>query len=112
MNSTEILIPISFFALVYGIVYLLVRRKERMALIEKGVSAELLESSNKTPSSLKWGMLFVGVGLGLLIGRILGELTCLGEEEAVFSMILLLGGFSLILYHIIASRMEKNPPRE
>src|SRR5512138_2389969 len=105
MNA-EILIPISLFAMVFGIVYLVVRRKERMALIEKGLTADILNSHKRrvVPSSLKWGMLAVGVGLGILIGRILTAYTCLGEEESFFSMVFLFGGFSLILYHFIARR--------
>jgi|WetSurMetagenome_2_1015567.scaffolds.fasta_scaffold150897_2 hypothetical protein len=108
--NTEFLIPISLFAMVFGIVYLAIRMKERKALIEKGLSAEILDSHKRSvvPSSLKWGMLAVGVGLGILIGRILAAYTCLGEEESFFSMIFLFGGFSLILYHFIARKMERD----
>jgi hypothetical protein len=105
--ETEFLIPISLFAMVFGIVYLLVRRKERLAMIEKGVDFQSLEpQTRKVPSSLKWGMLFVGVGLGILIGRILTLYTCLGEPEAFFSMVFMFGGASLILYHLIARKLE------
>jgi hypothetical protein len=48
--EAEILIPISLFAMVFGIVYLAIRRKERMALIEKGLSADVLEAHRRTPS--------------------------------------------------------------
>jgi hypothetical protein len=103
--STEFLIPIAFFAMVYGIVYLLVRRKERVALIEKGADASIFESS-KQPSSLKWGLLLVGTGTGILLGKILAVYTTLQEEPAFFSMICLFGGIGLIIYHLIANKFE------
>jgi hypothetical protein len=103
--NTEFLIPIAFFAMVYGIVYLLVRRKERVALIEKGADASIFESS-KQPSSLKWGLLLVGIGTGILLGKILAVYTTLQEEPAFFSMICLFGGIGLIIYHLIANKYE------
>ena len=109
--NTEFLIPISFFAMVFGIVYLLVRRKERVALIEKGVDASIFGSSKNQPSSLKWGLLFVGIGAGILLGKVLAVYTTLEEEPAIFSMICLFGGIGLIIYHLIANRFEK-PARQ
>jgi len=87
--------------------YLFIRRKERLALLEKGQSASIFESRKKVPVDLKWGMLFVGIGIGILIGRILIELTSMGEEESFFSMVFLFGGLSLVIYHFIAGRLEK-----
>mgnify|MGYP006925664995 FL=1 len=93
--------------MVLGIVYLVVRRKERMALIEKGLTTDVLESHRRTPSSLKWGMVLLGVGVGILLGRILAEYTMLGEEESFFSMVFLFGGLSLLVYYFIERSMEK-----
>jgi len=103
--KTEFLIPIAFFAMIYGIVYLLVRRKERVTLIEKGTNAKIFESSRQ-PSSLKWGLLLVGIGLGILLGKVLAVYTTLDEEPAFFSMICLFGGIGLITYHLIAKKVE------
>ena len=111
MNA-EILIPISLFAMVYGIVYLAMRRKERMALIEKGLSADVLEAQRRSPSTLKWGMVFLGVGIGILLGRILAEYTMLGEEESFFSMVFLFGGLALLIYYFLEKRMESNGPAQ
>lgn len=104
--TTEFLIPIAFFAMVYGIVYLFVRKKERLALIAKGADASIFESS-KQPSSLKWGLLFMGIGTGILLGKVLAVYTTLEEEPAFFSMICLFGGIGLIIYHLIANRFEE-----
>ena len=104
--TTEFLIPIAFFAMVYGIVYLIVRRKERLALIEKGADASIFETSKSQHSSLKWGLLLVGTGTGILLGKVLAVYTTLNEEPAFFSMICLFGGIGLIVYHLIANRLE------
>ena len=104
--TTEFLIPIAFFAMVYGIVFLIVRRKERVALIEKGADASIFESPKNQPSSLKWGLLLVGVGTGILLGKVLAVYTTLSEEPAFFSMICLFGGIGLIIYHLIANKIE------
>ncbi|MDP4282177.1 MAG: hypothetical protein Q8867_08525 [Bacteroidota bacterium] len=105
---TDIIVPVSFFAMVLGIVYILVRKKERMALIARGANPSLFESKKNVPSSLKWGLLFVGIGIGILLGRLFATVTCMGEEASYFSMICLFGGLSLVTYYIIAARIEKN----
>lgn len=106
--ETEFLIPISFFALVYGIVYLLVRRKERLAMLQKGVDASIFEAGTKAPADLKWGLLLIGIGVGILLGKVLAVYTTLDEEPAFFSMICLFGGLGLIIYHFIANKMEQS----
>ena len=100
MNN-EFLIPVSMFAMIFGIVYIVMRRKERRQLIEKGTDISLLEPRRKNYSSLKWGMLFVGIGVGILLGKIFAAYTCLGEEASFFSMICLFGGLALVIYHFI-----------
>lgn len=104
--TNEFLIPIAFFAMIYGIVYLFVRRKERLALLSKGVDASVFESAKNQSSSLKWGLLLVGIGTGILIGKILAVYTTLEEEPAFFSMVCLFGGIGLIIYHVIAYKQQ------
>ncbi|MCX6246315.1 MAG: hypothetical protein NTW10_01150 [Bacteroidetes bacterium] len=108
-----ILVPISFFALIFGIVYLVIRKKERTLLIQRGADASVFESKRNETGNLKWGLLFLGIGLGILLGRIFAAYTCLGEEASYFSLICLFGGLSLVVYHVIARRIEKQniPPK-
>ena len=47
--ETEFLIPIACFAMVFGIVYLIVRRKERLAMIEKGMDLQSLDQNISSP---------------------------------------------------------------
>jgi len=97
-----ILVPLGFFASIVLILYVYYtnRNKERMALIEKGADASLFKTSSKPFPTLKIGMFLVGIGLGILFGDILAKLTTLNQEVAMFSMILLFGGMSLIVYYL------------
>ena len=103
----EFLIPIAFFAMVFGIVYIIVRRKERLSMIEKGADASLFKTKSYVPAELKWGLLFVGIGVGIILGRIFATYTKLGEEASYFSMICLFGGLGLVIYHFLALNLEK-----
>jgi hypothetical protein len=52
-------------------------------------------------------LLFVGIGTGILLGKIFAAYSCLGEEASMFSMICLLGGLSLVIYHFIERSIRK-----
>lgn len=96
------------FSFAYGIIHLLVRRKERMVLIEKGADASLLVTKpNFNYYALKIGLLCIGVAVGLLIGATLVETTTLNEEAAYFSMIFLFGGIGLVVSHFLEKKERK-----
>jgi Na+/H+-dicarboxylate symporter len=109
-----ILVPIAFFAMVFGIVYLAIRKKERTLMIQRGLDPSTFEPKKTQLGNLKWGLLFLGVGVGILLGRVFASYTCLGEEASYFSLICLFGGLSLVVYHFIARKMEKEtlPPKQ
>lgn len=115
MNS-EFLVPIAFFALVYGIFHLYVRRKERLALIEKGTDASIFYSNKRSDPSLKYGLLLIGVAVGMIIGNAFAMSSLFADEEvAYFSMVFLFGGLSLVIYYFInrrnlAQEQEKKEP--
>jgi hypothetical protein len=102
MELEPILILSIIFGFVYAVIYLGVRRKERMALLEKGVDASHFVGDTKTTSgTLKFGMLFVGIAVGILLGNILEVATQLEEEVAYFSMVFLFGGAGLIINYFV-----------
>lgn len=111
MHAEEVLIPIVFFAAIFGIFYLYItaRNKERLSMIEKGADASMFTRKRKYYAmTLKVGMLLVGIALGILIGSFIDEYTTLPEEVGYFSMIFLFGGLSLI----INALMEKKESNE
>jgi hypothetical protein len=101
---------IAFFATVFGIMYVhyTTRNKERMALIDKGADASLFNTGKEgirwsfswNRFTLKIGMLFIGVALGIIVGALMTNAGMLDEEVNYTSMILLFGGLSLIAYYI------------
>jgi len=104
--NTEIIVPISVFAMVVGIIYMSLRHKERIALMRSGVNASNLETKGNILGSLKWGMIFIGLGLGIIAGKIISTSTAMEEEAAFFSMICLFGGIALMIFYIIANRIK------
>lgn len=102
--QTQIIIPVTFFAAIFGILYVYFtnRTRERLALIEKGESADLFFGVKKSGAiALKFGMLFIGISVGILIGHVLEKFAGLKEEVAYFSMILLFGGLALIGFYFL-----------
>jgi hypothetical protein len=110
MDITGVVAIISVFGTIPLIVFLVHRHKERKALIEKGMNINLLIGEKKcsTLESLKYGVLLIGLAIGILIGNILEVYTSLNEEVSYFSMIFLFGGMALLLFYSLAKRHEEN----
>ena len=91
-----ILIPISFFAMVFGVVYLF--KKENLAMIEKGMNPKDKMFRPAPFRSLKWGLLLLGAGLGLLIAFFVDMNLPYRIEPAgiYFALIAMGGGLGLI----------------
>ena len=106
----HIIITVSAFASVFGIIYvfLMTRYRERMAMIERNVDASLFVSKeNPISPTLKFGMLFVGIGLGIITAELLHEYSDFSRGASYFSMTFLFGGVSLILNFLIERRLTK-----
>ncbi len=106
-----ILIPASVFATIYGIVYLNIRKKERMALLDRGLDPRAFEKDNTSFSALKYGLLFTGIGLGLLLANILISMGAMEKEAAYFALVSLFGGIALIVDYILEVSITKSRAR-
>jgi len=104
----EVLIPLIVFASIFGIAYVFLntRNKERLSLIEKGADASLFatKKNHRSNLTLKFGMLAVGIGIGILIASLLESYTVLDEEVAYPSMIFLFGGMFLVANAMIEKK--------
>jgi hypothetical protein len=108
MNGiTSILMAAIIFSAAYGIIKLFVHRKERLIMIEKGTQMPEIKAETFTFSSLKFGVLFIGIGLGIFVASILAVTTKLDTEVAYFSMIFLFGGLALVIHHLIEDKGKK-----
>ena len=110
-----ILVPITLFictfAMIFGIRYFI--NKEKMAMIERGIDPGLQKSTPKPFLSLKFGLLLVGLGIGLLVallsvrGLFGTELTNGEEDQSVavyFGCIGIFGGLGLITSYFVEKK--------
>lgn len=106
----EVLIPLIFFSSAFGVIYLFftTRNKERMAMIEKGQSAELFNQNRKwrlQTWTLKAGILFIGISLGIVLGGLLDNTGLLPEGIAYPAMIFMCGGIGLIISYFLERKL-------
>ncbi len=96
----DILIPISLFAVIFGIFYLYLstRNKERLALIEKGADASIFNLGKRGSSwkvvILNFAFLLMGIGLGTFIAALIDTYTNL-EESAMVAVVFFIAGVGL-----------------
>lgn len=84
-----ILVPLGFFAMVFGIVYM--HKKENLAMIDKGMNPKLYFL--RPYGILKWSMLLVGAGVGLFLAYLFDQYMSRNEEnEALYFALIAIGG--------------------
>jgi hypothetical protein len=111
MNGPEILIPLVFLVVVALVIisFFTTRNRERMAMIEKGLSSDEIKAMytrdlRRDPlSSLKWGILFVLAGGALMLGVYLHEQYRV-DEGIIVGMVCLFVGIGLVIFYGFASR--------
>jgi hypothetical protein len=107
--TRDLFVSISAFAGIFGIVYvfLMTRHRERMSMLEKGVDPSLFTSkSNSHSPTLKFGMLSIGIALGILLGNLLHQALDMSRHVAFLSMIFLCGGVSLVANFVINRKLN------
>ena len=111
----EILIPISLFLAIFGIVYLYLstRNKERLALIEKGADASIF-MRGKSQTAPIWkvlilnlSLLLMGIGLGVFIASLLDNYTTLDEDAVYPATIFFMAGVGLFLGFKMTKDLDK-----
>ena len=119
------------FAAIYALFELFVRRKERMAIIEKigeNLNNSAFDGKLSLPSygiprfsfnSLKAGCLLMGVGVGLMVAFFLSLMLAASRREFDFyneyqvmstaygASVLVFGGLGLIVAFVIETNMKK-----
>lgn len=116
MPDIALFIPIisvaGFYAAIIVWVYMhyTSRHRERMALIESGKDASIFKKPREKrdrSNALKYGLVGVMAGLGLVFGSFLQFAGIMEEEVASFSMLLLFGGLGLIIFYILMNNREQ-----
>jgi F0F1-type ATP synthase assembly protein I len=118
-DFAEAFVPMIAIVFTFGIPGMLIfysiyiKHKERTKLMDMGLTPqearEYFRDMEKKPKSplgtLKWGILFTMVGIGLFIGILLDEAGF--KDELTGVMVLLFGGLGFIIYYIVASMKLK-----
>ncbi len=101
MHNGEALIPIimfiGLFACVFGIYYL--KTRQNLAMIEKGMNPKQFANRPAPYKNLKWALLFIGAGAGLLVAYIFDfhvlpqrDYNAHGENAPIYFALIAIGG--------------------
>lgn len=101
-----IIISLGFFTMIFAIVYLY--KRERMAMIERGMDPRGYAAQPAPYKNLKWGLLLMGAGIGLFLAFIIHQTMFKNVDEdgapaIYFALIAIFGGGGLVLSY----RVEK-----
>jgi hypothetical protein len=102
-----IVISTGFFAMIFGIVYLY--KRERMAMIERGMDPRRYKPKSAPYETLKGGLLLIGAGIGLLLAFIFGDTVFRNSDDVTaiyFALIAIFGGGGLFLSYLIEKKNE------
>ena len=113
-----IIISLGFFGMIFGIIYLY--KRERMAMIERGMDPRRYKPQSAPYQTLKWGLLFIGAGLGLLLANILcrtifktSDFDDADNVAIYFSLIAIFGGLGLFAsYRTEKKEISERPEQE
>jgi hypothetical protein len=99
----------SITTLILGGIYLRNKNRERMAILSQGADPNIFKEDFKPSrnTSLKFGILFIAIALGILIGYIIETNFFVPEGVAYFSTIFMCGGIGLLIGAFIDKRDEK-----
>jgi hypothetical protein len=108
LELTPIFVLAIIFGFIYAIIYLNIRRKERMALLERGADPSIFQEPPQTDkkNSLRYGLFLIGLAIGILMGNVLEVSTNLGREASYFSMVFLFGGIALVISHFVGRNLK------
>lgn len=111
----QMLIPISLFLMIFGIVYIIFssRNRERLALIEKGVDASIF-MNGKNPNTPIWkvfilnfALLLIGCGVGIFIALLIVTYTELNQGAIYPATILTMAGIGLLVGFNKSKNLDK-----
>ncbi|OCX52202.1 hypothetical protein BEL04_11995 [Mucilaginibacter sp. PPCGB 2223] len=94
------------FAMIFGIVYL--HKRERMAMIERGMDPRAYKTQPAPFKYLKWALLLIGTGVGLFLATILTQFVFTkwdtDNPSIHFSLIGIFGGIGLFVSYLIEKK--------
>lgn len=122
MQGAEVLIPLTIFgggfAMIFGIAYL--KTRENLAMVEKGMNPKEQVNRPAPYKNLKWGLLLLGSGIGLLIAYFLDVYILPSRPHhdddtkafIYFALLAIGGGLGLISSYKVEKKelLDRNTP--
>ncbi|MEX0966890.1 MAG: DUF6249 domain-containing protein [Bacteroidia bacterium] len=114
VDELAVMIPIAFFFFVYLIVRTISDNRLKRIVVEQQADVTNLQHLFRRPpasliSSLKWGMLLIGIGAGVMVGK---QFDGPDPEMFIISSMVLGAGIALVLFYILGHFIEKNQNRQ
>lgn len=112
METTVLAVMIPIILIIGTVIMVIFLRRytniERMAMIDKGLDPRLFTNKpDNTPGALRASLLFIGAGVGILLGYLLDYYFRM-EEVGYFSMLFIFGGTGLgAAYMIEENKLKK-----
>jgi hypothetical protein len=102
-----IVISLGLFAMIFGIVYLY--KREKMAMIERGMDPRRYKPQSAPFQNLKWGLLLIGSGFGLFLAYLLDGFVLVNKMDndspaIYFALIAMFGGAGLFISYLIEKK--------
>lgn len=106
LELTPIFVLAIIFGFIYGIVQLSIQHKERKLLLEKGADPSIFQAPKvQKVASLRYGLLLIGVALGIFLGSLMADSAKMPDEAAYFSMVFLFGGIALVVSFFLEKKL-------
>jgi hypothetical protein len=114
-----IIVNVALFAMIFGIVYL--SKRERMAMIERGMDPRRYKPQSAPFQTLKWGLLLIGAGFGLFMAFLLDHTAFknIGNDfdrypnvAIYFAMIAIFGGAGLFVSFLMEKKNNDKEDRK
>ncbi len=102
--SRDMIVGVAAIAAIFTLIYVLLmtRYKERMALMEKGLSPKDFNNRNAALSAtLRFGLLMIGIAIGIMLGNFVSRYFDVPHNAAFIAMMFLFGGIGLLTSYFI-----------
>ena len=109
----EILVPICISLGAFAMVVLLrkFQNTEKLKMIEHGMDPNV-NSPKTRGTGLKFALVAIGIGIGLLVGSVLDSSGIVYEEVAYFSIGFIFGGIGLLIGYILEAKKIKEEEQQ
>ncbi|WP_081164292.1 DUF6249 domain-containing protein [Niastella populi] len=107
-----IILFLSFFTLIFGIVYL--QKRENLAMLEKGYNPREKVNRPAPYTNLKWGLLLMGAGIGLALSYFVTQYMLHDYENPAlwFAFLAIGGGAGLIASYKVEKKELLDPQNQ